>query len=119
VRPVSKLAEQRSWVARVTGPLKAVAIVGTIAGTYLLVVNTEPRGPQLCEDVRVLGTAKRGRSGQCFVVHYLQTGRQRTVGTFVDKPFGVDHIGPASLLTQRGEWTGAYHLKFTTSCANL
>jgi hypothetical protein len=116
---VSRLSNHWSWFARIPGRLKAVAIIVALASSYVLVLNTEPRGPQLCENVRVLGTVKCGRGGQCFMVRYLQTGQQRTVGTFVDKPFAVDYVGPASLLTRRGEWTGAYHFEFADSCASL
>jgi hypothetical protein len=108
---------QKSWFARLRWDKTAVAVIGMLAGCYLLVIEWEPQGPQMCENVRVLGTTRCGRGGQCFVVRYLDTGVQRTVGTFANKPFGVDYIGPAALLTRRGEWTGAYHFDFRDSCA--
>ena len=116
---MSKLAsrhKQRSWLARIPGRAKFVALIGMLAGGFGLVVHTEPRGPQICENVQVLGTVKCGRGGQCFLVRYLTTGKQRTVGTFADKPFAVDYTGPAALLTRRGEWTGAYHFEFKDRC---
>jgi hypothetical protein len=50
------------------------------------------------------------------VVRYLGTGKQRNVGTFADKPFAADYIGPAALLTRIGEWTGSYHFEFRDNC---
>jgi hypothetical protein len=94
-----------------------VAVICVLAGSYSLVIELEPQGPQVCENVGVLGTVRCGRGGQCFVVRYLETGKQRTVGTSANKPFGVDYIGPAALLTRRGEWTGAYPFEFRDSCA--
>jgi hypothetical protein len=109
---------QKSWLSRLSWDKKAVAVIGVLAGSYALVIELEPQGPQVCENVGVLGTVSCGRGGQCFVVRYLETGIQRTVGTFADKPFGVDYIGPAALFTRRGEWTGAYHFEFRDSCAS-
>ena len=109
---------QKSWFSRLSWDKKAVAVIGVLAGSYAVVIELEPLGPQVCENVGVLGTARCGRGGQCFVVRYLETGKQRTVGTFANKPFGVDYIGPAALLTRKGEWTGAYHFEFRDSCAS-
>jgi len=109
---------QKSWFARLSWDKKAVAVICVLAGSYALVIKLEPQGLQVCENVGVLGTVRCGRrGGQCFVVRYLVTGKQRTVGTFANKPFGVDYIGPAALLTRRGEWTGEYHFEFRESCA--
>jgi hypothetical protein len=108
---------QKSWFSRLSWDKKAAAVIGVLAGSYALVNELEPQGTQVCENVSVLGTVRCGRGGQCFVVRYLDTGIQRTVGTFANKPFGIDYIGPAALFTRRGEWTGAYHFEFRDSCA--
>jgi hypothetical protein len=109
---------RKSWFARLSWDKKAVAAICVLAVSYALVIHLEPQGPQVCENVGVLGTVRCGRGGQCFVVRYFETGIQRRVGTFASKPFGVDYIGPAALLTRRGEWTGAYHFEFRDSCAS-
>lgn len=108
---------KKSWFARLSWDKKALAVICVLAVSYSQVIEWEPREPQVCENVGVLGTVRCGRGGQCFVVRSFETGIQRRVGTFANKPFGVDYIGPAALFTRRGAWTGAYHFEFRDSCA--
>jgi len=61
---------QKSWFSRLSWDKKAVAVIGVLAGSYALVIELEPQGPQVCENVGVLGTVRCGRGGQCFVVRY-------------------------------------------------
>ena len=96
---------------------KFVAVLGTCVASYLLVVNCEPQSPPVCDYVQILGTVKCGRAWRpCFVVRYTGTGTERKVGSFAAKPFEVNYVGPAAMITRRGNWTGAYHFEFRYSC---
>lgn len=101
-------------------PGQRVAVLAIIvcAVTFQLLVRYEPRGPQSCDDVQILGVESCGRGGKCFIVSYLKTSQRRHVGTFVDKPFAEDYIGLAALLMRKGEWMGSLHFEMKDSCNN-
>jgi hypothetical protein len=98
--------ETQSWFSSLSYRNKLLVIYGVILGGFFLILQFEPQGPLMCDYVNVLGTVRCGKS-RCFVVRYMATGDKRTVGTFVDKPFGVEYRRGAALFTHRGngpEW---------------
>jgi hypothetical protein len=96
---------------------KFAAILCACAASLYLVVNYEPQSPPVCDYVQILGTVRCGRAWHpCFMVRYIDTGTRRTVGSFAAKPFEVSYIGPAAMITRRGNWTGAYHFEFRYNC---
>jgi hypothetical protein len=98
------------------GQLLAVLAIVIFAVVGGLLVEYEPRGPQSCDNVQILGVTSCGRGGQCFAVRYLNTAERRLVGTFAKKPFDVDYRGPAALLMTKGKWIDSLHFEFRVSC---
>jgi hypothetical protein len=93
--------------------LRAVAI---FIAAFILIPASEPKGPESCYDVRVVGTQLCARRTYCLIVKFPGTLAQRLVKMPVDRPFADDYIGPAALLIRRGMFTRSDNYRFRESC---
>jgi hypothetical protein len=110
------MSKTPSWISRIPGRVWIVGAIVVWAVSFQIVRGLEPQGAESCRRVQILGVIRcRGNAG-CFDVEYLDTPERRRVGTFVDKPFTVDYVGPAALFMHRGQWTGSYHFRMANSC---